>query len=87
MLKLRVEVSPEVAETILRLGPQAGPVPDAYCARSIAEILRQIPGFESLPVRFQPNHLSDAFARLPGVTVERIYSDAEPTEAQRYTRI
>jgi len=87
VLKLRMEVSPELAEAILRAAQQAGPVADGFCARSVAEILRQFPGFESLPVRFQPNHLSDAFARLPGVTEERIYSDAEPTEAQRYTEI
>lgn len=86
VLRQRMVVSPEVAETIFRLAQQAGPVPDAYCARSIATILRQIPGFESLPVSFYPNRLSAAFAELPGVTEERIYSDASPTEAQQYTQ-
>lgn len=85
VLKLRMEVSPEVAETILRLAQAYGPVPDAQCARSIATILRQVPGFESLPVSYYPNVLSTAFAALPGVTEERIYSDAEPTERQQYT--
>lgn len=86
VLKQRLEVSPEVAEAILRLAQGYGPVPDAQCARSIATILRQIPGFESLPVTYYPNTLSAAFAQLPGVTEERIYSDAEPTERQQYTQ-
>lgn len=82
----RLEVSPGVAEQIILLAEQAGPVPDAYCARSIATILRQVPGFESIPITFYPNTLSNAFAQLPGVTEERVYSDAEPTERQQYTR-
>jgi hypothetical protein len=84
--KLRLEVAPETAEYILRLAQAYGPVPDAHCARAIGIILRQVPGFGAMPVAFQPNTISGAFARLPGVTEERIYSDAEPTERQRYTR-
>ncbi|KPQ06031.1 MAG: hypothetical protein HLUCCA12_12540 [Rhodobacteraceae bacterium HLUCCA12] len=80
-----LEVPAEAAERILQLAKEAGPVPDAYCARSIAGILHQIPGFEDLPQTFYPNRLSDAFAELPGVTEERIYSDREPTERQTYT--
>lgn len=82
-----LQVPPDVANRILHLAKQAGPVPDAYCARSIAEILRQIPGFEGLPQTFYPNRLSDAFADLPGVVEERIYSDREPTEQQEYSAL
>jgi len=82
----RLEVPPEIAERILQLAKEAGPVPDAYCARSIAQILRAVPGFENLPLTFYPNNLSDAFATLPGVTEERIYSDREPTARQQYTQ-
>lgn len=85
VLKQRLEVSPQVAETILQLARAHGPVPDGRCAVSIASILRQMPGFEQLPSSFYPNVLSAAFAQLPGVTEERIYSDAEPTERQQYT--
>jgi len=81
----RLAVPPEAAERILQLASRAGPVPDAYCARSIAAILREIPGFESLPLTFYPNRLSDAFATLPGVVEELIYSDREPTAQQQYT--
>jgi len=86
VLRQRLEVSPQVAETILQLARAYGPVPDGRCALSIAQILRQVPGFESLPTTYYPNALSAAFARLPGVTEERIYSDAEPTERQQYTQ-
>lgn len=79
-------VSPETAEFILRLAERAGPVPDAFCAKSIVAILRQVPQFGWLQDGFQPNRLSDQFATIPGVREERIYSDAEPTERQQYTR-
>lgn len=82
--KQHLELPAQHAELILQLARQAGPVPDAYCARSIGEILQQVPGFEGIPVAFRPNRLSDAFAGLPGVQEERIYSDAEPTERQSY---
>ncbi|MEZ5750754.1 MAG: hypothetical protein R3D60_01925 [Paracoccaceae bacterium] len=81
-----LQVAPETAEYILRLAEQAGPVPDAYCARSIFDILRRVPGFEHFESSFYPNNLSDQFAQIPGVTEERIYSDAEPTERQQYTQ-
>ena len=74
-----LQVSPDVAGRILHLAQQAGPVPDAHCARSIAEILREIPDFQHLPVTYYPNRLSDAFAEVPGVAEDRVYSDREPT--------
>lgn len=86
VLTQRLEVAPETAEAILRLAQAYGPVPDAQCARSIGIILRQVPGFESIPVTYYPNTLSAAFGRLPGVVENRIYSDAEPSERQRYTQ-
>ena len=82
----RLTVSPEMAEYVLRLAEAYGPVPDGYCAKSIVAILRQVPGFEGFEDSFYPNRLSDQFAAVPGVVEERIYSDAEPTERQRYTQ-
>lgn len=81
-----LQVPRETAEYILRLAEQYGPVPDAYCARSIGDILSQVPGFEHIEVSFYPNNLSDQFALIPGVVEEVIYSDAEPTERQQYTQ-
>jgi hypothetical protein len=86
VLKQSLEVSPEVAEAILQLARRAGPVADSQCAAAIGRILRQVPGFESIPITLRPNTLSAAFGRLPGVVEERIYSDAEPTERQQYTQ-
>ncbi|MCB1406122.1 MAG: hypothetical protein KDK01_07615 [Rhodobacteraceae bacterium] len=82
----RLEVPPATAEYILRLAEQNGPVADAYCARSIFDILQQVPGFEGFESSFYPNALSDQFAEIPGVTETVIYSDAEPTERQQYTQ-
>lgn len=84
VLILTLAVPPETAEYILRLAESYGPVPDGYCAKSIVAILRQVPGFEFLRDSFQPNSLTDQLATIPGVTVERIYSDAEPTARQTY---
>ena len=81
-----LQVSPETAEYILRLAEQEGPVPDAYCAKSIVHILNQVPQFSWIRSAFQPNRLSEQFATIPGVVEERIYSDAEPTERQQYTQ-
>lgn len=79
-------VPPETAELILHLAEAEGPVPDAYCAKSIVHILHQVPGFEWIRDSFYPNHLSDQFATIPGVREENVYSDAEPTERQQYTQ-
>ena len=81
-----LQVAPETAEYILRLAEQAGPVPDAYCAKSIGEILEQVPGFEWINPTFSPNALSDQFATIPGVVEEVVCSDAEPTERHQYTQ-
>jgi len=82
-----LQVPPEVAGRILHLARQAGPVADAHCARSIAAILREIPGFEDIPMTYYPNRLSDAFAELPSVVEDRIYSDREPTAQQEYSAL
>ena len=81
-----LQVPPETAEYILRLAEQAGPVPDAYCAKSIVNILQQVPEFAWIESSFYPNALSDQFATIPGVVEENVYSDAEPTERQQYTQ-
>lgn len=86
VLTQTLEVSPETAEYILRLAEAEGPVPDAYCARSIFSVLTPVPGFEWMRSSFYPNRLSEQFASIPGVREERVYSDAEPTERQQYTQ-
>jgi len=82
----RLQVSPEVAETVLAAARNYGPVPDAYCARSIFAVLQTVPQFAHLETEWYPNGLSEQFGQIPGVIEERVYSDAEPTERQQYTQ-
>jgi hypothetical protein len=70
-------VSAEVAETALALVKANGPVPHAYCANSIASILRELPGFESIRTTMFPENLQAEFAKMPGV-VTREYHDEDP---------
>jgi len=64
----RIEVKPEVAERAYRLALASGPVAAAACTTATSGILRQLPGFESLPQSLFPDKLMEAFALLPGVT-------------------
>ena len=72
-----IQVSPEVAQEALKLVEANGPAPKAFCADSNSKILRQLPGFRSLPQTFFPVTLMDAFAKLPGVKT-RVYYDTDP---------
>ncbi|HHB81326.1 MAG TPA: hypothetical protein ENK83_06220 [Aliiroseovarius sp.] len=77
-----IVVSPEIAEMAIRLVESYGAVPKGSCANSTTAILRQIPGFESIPATYYPKKVMEAFGRLPGVTSER-FSDSDP-EANGY---
>lgn len=63
----RVQVAPEVAEQALRLVQANGSVAPAACTTATSKILRQLPGFQSLPQALFPDKLMEAFAELPGV--------------------
>ncbi|WP_102226733.1 hypothetical protein [Acidimangrovimonas sediminis] len=76
-VELTIPVSPEVAERALKLVEANGASPKAMCADNVSKILRQLPGFQSLPQTFFPVTLMDAFARLPGVKT-RVYYDSDP---------
>lgn len=74
----KVTIAPEIAERALNLVMQAGPVPQAMCARRTSGVLRQLPGFESVRQTWSPNRIEEDFARLPGVeTREYRESDAD----------
>ena len=68
------QVPPAVAEQALALVRQAGPVGQANCTRVTSSVMRQLPGFQSLPQTWFPNSLADAFGQLPGVT-EQVYRE------------
>jgi hypothetical protein len=63
-----VQVTPDVAERALQLALANGPVPQANCARSTSALLRKLPGFSDFRQTWDPNRISEDFARLPGAT-------------------
>lgn len=69
------EVSPEVAERALRLVERNGAVPNALCGRSTSAVLRQLPGFETVPRSIGPRAVMRAFAELPDVETRTIFDD------------
>jgi hypothetical protein len=74
-----VEVSPEVARQAMAAIQAYGPVPKAQCGLSTSRILSQLPGFESIPVTWSPNRISEAFGQLPGATYRRVTDDDADT--------
>jgi len=72
-----LRVTGAVAETALRLVKENGAVPNAFCANSTANILRQLPGFETVRVTMFPEQLMANFATFDGV-VAREYHDSDP---------
>ncbi|MCZ8334523.1 MAG: hypothetical protein O9328_09695 [Rhodobacteraceae bacterium] len=70
-----VVVSPGVADLVARRVKAYGAVPKAQCARSVSDILRGVPGFESIRSTWYPNRLMEDFGRLPGVTSRIIYDE------------
>ncbi len=71
-----VVVSPEQAERVLRRVESRGAVPNAFCTTSIVTILRDVPGFESMPRSPFPKRTMRAFDKLPGVVIRRYYDDS-----------
>lgn len=74
VIEQRVMVSADQAERLARLVKEYGAVPKAQCSLSITRILRQVAGFETVPVSYLPVSTSKRFARLSGVT-ERVITD------------
>lgn len=75
-----VEVSPAVAELVLRKVQDYGAVPKAQCARSISSILSGVPGFEAVKGTWFPNALSESFANVPGATHQVLRDEDIHTE-------
>jgi hypothetical protein len=70
-----IHVAPEIAELVMQRAMQYGAVPKAFCAHSVSNILREVPGFESIHTTMSPINLMHQFARLPGVEEKTIYDD------------
>lgn len=70
-----VVVTPEIAELVMARAKAYGAVPKAQCTIAISTILRDVPGFESLPRSWFPKKLMEAYADLPGVQTRTITDD------------
>lgn len=67
VIEQTVFVSPEVAEAAIVRSRERGAAPLSFCAAYTGDILRGLPGFESLPRTVFPVQLAEGFATLPGV--------------------
>jgi len=52
-----------------------GAVGEARCTVSTSEILKRLPGFESIGVTFFPNELEKQFAKFPGIARIEYHED------------
>lgn len=77
----RINVEPEVAERALILALAAGPTPQANCTRRTSQMLRQLPGFESIRQTWFPGKLADDFGRLPGAWTREYRESDSPDKA------
>ncbi|MEO0388575.1 MAG: hypothetical protein AAF281_13795 [Pseudomonadota bacterium] len=71
----RVYVSPAVAEAALRRTKAQGPSPKMFCTVNTGQILRDIPGFESIRPGLFPEGLRRQMAKLPGVEDRFVYEE------------
>jgi len=82
-----LDVSPEIAETVLRKVEAYGAVPKANCTRATSQILKSLPGFESIKVSFFPDKLSDQFGQLPGVRSRTYHENDSDDKSQAAVEI
>lgn len=76
----KLEVTPEAAETALRLALDHGPVGQARCTRATAAVLRQVPGIEGIGLTFLPDTLMRSFGRQPGVVTSELREADDPNK-------
>lgn len=77
VIKQDLVVPAGVAEQALRLVKENGAVPQAYCANSISNLLRQLPGFDSIRSTMFPENLMKQFSDFQGVQRSE-YHDNDP---------
>lgn len=75
VIEQRLTVTPEQAMHVARLVKEYGAVPKAQCSLSITQILRQVPGFDTISVSYFPNSTAQRFGALQGVVTRRISDD------------
>lgn len=66
----RVDVSPEVAQEAKRRAEENQLVLAGFCAVGVAEVLKDLPGFDHIGHVLLPHDLTPRFDEIPGVRVE-----------------
>lgn len=74
-----IVVSPEVAAAAIKIVKEYGAVPKANCTAAVTDVLRRLPGFQSVKSTMFPVPAMESFAKLPGVK-EQIFYDDDPDE-------
>lgn len=74
-----VPVSLAAAEQVRANAEAHGAVGKMLCANSVVDVLRGVPGFETIPNTLSPLKVSAAWAKLPGATLQDHY-DGDPAD-------
>lgn len=67
VVEQKIYVSPAVAERALAEVQAYGAVSKAMCARSVSDVLNDLPGFESVPSTIFPTKIVKAVDKMPNV--------------------
>jgi hypothetical protein len=79
VIEQTIEVSPQVAEIVMQRAMAYGAVPKAQCTYAVSGVLRDVPGFETMPRTWFPKNLMKAFGKLPGVKT-RVITDTDTND-------
>ena len=81
VLAQRVEVTPEVAQTVYERALAFGAVQKANCSRAVSTVLQDLTPFEGVGVTYFPKNLSRDFEKIPGVEERLIFETDEDNKA------
>lgn len=81
-----VEVSAAQAEIAYQLATRNGRVMGGFCSNAAAQLLQQVPGFESIRASMFPSRLEEEFAKLPGVKFDQ-YFEYDSEDLQEGLRV
>ncbi|MEZ5798090.1 MAG: hypothetical protein R3D63_11765 [Paracoccaceae bacterium] len=87
VIERKLLVSPQVAELVLQRVRNYGAVPKAMCSNAISDVLRGVPGMESLPRTWFPIKLGEAFGQLPGVTTRIVTEENDSMGEHNVTMV
>lgn len=79
VIEQKLLVSREMADQIIAAAIAEGASGKATCANTLSNMMRKIPGFESIGSTWFPKALAKDFGKLPGVT-ERVIRDGDSDE-------